>query len=203
MDNHPQNGKTIRSVRNLLVALNRDLFTISEYMRDDYNVKDYTEFEYLVMAIEDRRYLTHCGVDLRSIVRESVKAICFKKHGGASTVDMQLVRTITNFKENSFFRKMYESILACLINYKYSKKQIIRCYLDNAFFGSGIYSSNDAAIIMYSMDRECLSIDQKSFIAAMLLRPKPLKPSDKWHKLVLRRALYAQSVRHLVKKRNN
>jgi penicillin-binding protein 1A len=49
--------------------------------------------EVLVVLLEDWRYFEHRGIDWRSVLREGLKAISFQKHGGASTIDMQFVRT--------------------------------------------------------------------------------------------------------------
>ncbi|MEI7368686.1 biosynthetic peptidoglycan transglycosylase [Pectobacterium sp. 1950-15] len=202
MDSQPNNGKIIRNFRNILVSLNFDLLLIARYMDEGDNSYDYNDFEYLVMTLEDRRYMRHCGIDIRSFVREALKAIRFKKHGGASTIDMQMVRTITGFKEHTLFRKIYESILAYLINHKFNKKQIIRCYLRHAFFGSGLYGHENASLSIYNKMTHELTFEEKSFIAAMLLKPKPLNPSQTWFNSVNNRASYAQRMRPFVKERN-
>ena len=138
-----------RKIRNFLITINQDLFLIREKIEEISYTQiigyhDYDELHYLVMALEDRRFLKHCGVDFRSILRECIKFFLRKKFGGASTIDMQMVRTITGFKERTLYRKFYESILAFIVNFKFSKKQIIDCYLNNAFFGSHLYGIEKA-----------------------------------------------------------
>lgn len=157
------------------------------------------DIDYLVMALEDRRFLRHCGVDSISLIRELWKAALMKKHGGASTIDMQLVRTITGFKENTVFRKIYEIVLSVLVNFKFSKKQIIKAYLRNAFFGSRLIGIEKASIAVFGKNVICLSFDEKAFVAAMLLRPKPLNPQPQWSDSVIARAEYAKRTRILVK----
>jgi len=196
----PYNERHYRCFKNFLIYLNRDLFLISHYM-DKYDVySEFDDLDYLVMALEDRRFLRHCGFDFISLARESWKAILRKKHGGASTIDMQLVRTITGFKENTLFRKIYEIILSVLVNFKFSKKQIIKAYLRNAYFGSRLIGVERASLGVFSKYSFQLSYDEKAIIAAMLLRPKPLIPKQVWIESVMFRANYAKLARVFVKK---
>lgn len=158
------------------------------------------ELHYFVMALEDRAFVNHHGIHMKSIIREVYKLILRKKHGGASTIDMQMVRTITGFKEKTFSRKLYEATLAVLINFKYSKLQIINCYLHHAFFGSHLYGLNSA--IEYLFNKKYLTNlndEEMAIIAAMLQKPKPLNPSAKWRESVMKRARYAQTVRIRIK----
>lgn len=199
MSGYPYNQRHYRRFRNILIDLNRDLLTISEYMNEYDDYYELNDLCYFVMALEDRRFFRHCGFDFFSFVREVFKAACKKKHGGASTIDMQLVRTITGFKDLTLYRKFYEVILAILLNFKFSKKKIIMCYLRNAFFGSRLIGSEKAASF-FNKNVDELNYDESACLAAMLLRPKPLKPSEKWFESIKVRALYAKRFRGAVKK---
>jgi len=159
----------------------------------------FDEFDYLVMALEDRRYLKHRGVDLLSVFREILKMLTFQKHGGASTIDMQMVRTLTNYRELTFKRKLYEIILSLLINFRFSKNEIMKCYMDNAFFGSHLIGVTKACMAEYGKSLDEISDQEKARLAAMLLKPRPQKPTEKWRSDVESRAAYAQSMRSRVK----
>lgn len=159
----------------------------------------FDEFDYLVMALEDRRYLKHRGVDLPSVFREVLKMLTFRKHGGASTIDMQMVRTLTNYRELTFKRKIYEIILSLLINFRFSKNEIMKCYMDNAFFGSHLIGVTKACMAEYGKRLDEISDQEKARLAAMLLKPRPKKPTEKWRSDVKSRAAYAQSMRGRVK----
>ena len=199
MSGYPYNKRHYRRLRNILIDLNRDLLTISEYMNEYDDYYELNDLCYFVMALEDRRFFRHCGFDFFSFVREIFKAICNKKHGGASTIDMQLVRTITGFKDLTLYRKFYEVILAVLLNFKFSKKQIIMCYLRNAFFGSRLIGA-EKAVSIFNKNVYELNYDESACLAAMLLRPKPLNPNEKWFESIRVRALYAKRFRGAVKK---
>lgn len=193
-----------RKIRNFLITINQDLFLIREKIEKISYIQiisydDYDELHYLVMSLEDRRFLKHCGVDFRSILRECKKFLFGEKFGGASTIDMQMVRTITGFKERTLYRKIYESILAFIVNFKFSKKQIIDCYLDNAFFGSRLYGVKRATQKHFGKDISQLTDDEKAQLAAMLQRPRPRYPSAEWQEKILIRARYAQGIRSRMK----
>ncbi|MGK4476602.1 biosynthetic peptidoglycan transglycosylase [Aeromonas molluscorum] len=198
MTAQPFNTRHYRRFRNLLIDLNRDLLSISHKMCESDKYGGFTELEHYVMALEDRRFVSHCGFDIKASARELIKKIRRKKHGGASTIDMQMVRTITEFKDMTIYRKLYETLLSWLVNFHFTKKQIIRCYLKNAFFGSRLIGAEKAANVLFNKDLSMLEKDESAFIAAMLLRPKPLNPKNEWFEIVKSRASYAQSVRVLV-----
>lgn len=89
---------------------------------------------------------------------------------------MQMVRTITNFRERTLFRKVYEMTLAYIVNYRYSKKQIIDCYLKYAFFGSKLIGIKNVLSLYEVIDINDLNNHQKAIIAAFLQIPRPLNP---------------------------
>lgn len=195
--NIPRNGKSYHIFRRFLIRLNRDMIGISSKVKE--NASDFEEFDFLVMAIEDRRFLCHRGVDLISVARETIKMVSGRKHGGASTIDMQMVRTLTGYKELSTKRKLYEMTIAVLINFKFSKTQIMQCYMDHAFFGSHLIGLKKACEKVYNKPLDQLTSFEKARLAAMLLNPKPLIPDADWESRVVLRAAYAQAKRHLVK----
>ncbi len=199
MTAQPFNTRHYRKFRRFLVDLNMDLSYISSKMSDCDSYGEFSDLEYYVMALEDRRFISHCGFDIKAFVRELTKKVKGRKHGGASTIDMQMVRTITGFKDLTVYRKLYEILLSWLVNFHFTKKQIIRCYLRNAFFGSHLIGVEKASFAMFGKAPSMLNRDESAFVAAMLLRPKPLSPKVEWFGIVNSRASYAQSARVFVK----
>ena len=185
-----------RKIRNLIININIDIISISSYMED--NDEYVSELHYYILALEDRNFFRHCGVDFKAILREFKNMLIGKKYGGASTIDMQLVRTITNYRERTISRKIYEMTLAILLNFKFSKKQILNCYMRNAFLGSHIIGF-EAAIRKRFKDKPVLSELEMASLAAMLLKPMPLTPTKEWFCANESRARYAQKVRVFVK----
>ena len=153
-----------------------------------------TALELMTIALEDRRFFYHAGLDLRSVVRETIKALTGRKHGGASTIDMQFVRTVTGFRAPTLKRKIYEAFLALLIQFRHKKLEILRSYLDCAFFGSGLIGADAAAQRIFSKSADRLSLEEASFISAMLAYPRPQHGLPRWEKRARRRAAYAVEV---------
>ena len=183
-------------LRQGLLALHRDLLTIHRYARTwaGYYPSELTNLEKLVLVLEDRRFMRHAGVDLVSVAREIGRALMFRRHGGASTIDMQFVRTATGYRRRSLSRKIYEMLLALLIQYRYSKIVILRSYLNRAFFGSRLIGADRASQTMFGTSSDELSLEQASEIAAMLVYPKPLAGGDQWLAKVRRRANYGMRI---------
>jgi len=153
-----------------------------------------TALELMTIALEDRRFFYHRGVDVPSIIRETVKALTGRKHGGASTIDMQFVRTVTGFRAPTITRKLYEGFLALAIQPRHKKLEILRSYLACAYFGSGLIGANAAARTTFNKDADRLSIEEASLISAMLAYPRPLHALPRWEQRARRRAAYAVTV---------
>lgn len=89
-----------------------------------------------IISIEDKRYLTHKGIDIYSIFRAIIKNITSTRIEGASTINQQLVRNITNDRELKLKRKFNEVLLAVLIDNEFTKAQILNAYLNLYQFNS-------------------------------------------------------------------
>ena len=153
-----------------------------------------TALELMTIAIEDRRFFHHPGVDVLSILRETIKVLKGRKHGGASTIDMQFARTVTGYRAPTMRRKIYEGFLALVIQSRHKKLEILQSYLACAFFGSGLIGANAAAQRVFNKDADQLSIKEASFISAMLAYPRPLDGLPRWEQRARRRAAYAVAV---------
>jgi membrane peptidoglycan carboxypeptidase len=182
--------KTVPGVKKLLVRLHRDLFAIERKIISCEGAPVLTSFEKLVLVLEDRRFLRHSGFDPIAFTRELLKAVVGRRHGGASTIDMQFVRTATGFKDKNLRRKLYEIALASMIQYRYSKLLILRSYLDCAFFGSHLYGADRASLKVNGKALAELSDNEASKLAAMLVYPRPLRPEEEWGMKIERRAAY-------------
>jgi hypothetical protein len=174
----------------------------SDLSRIDQNVRSLphsaantlTALELMTIALEDRRFFFHRGIDLRSFFRETIKAVTGRKHGGASTIDMQFVRTVTGFRALTIQRKIYEAFLAFVIQSRHKKLEILRSYLACAFFGSGLIGADAAAQRIFNKNADRLTIEEASFISALLACPRPLHGVPRWEQRARRRAAYAVAV---------
>lgn len=188
-------------MRHLLIKLNKDLDKISNYCPSHHSeITQELPIHRMVLLLEDRRFFNHWGIDVWSLKRELFRFLTFRKHGGASTIDMQLVRTITDYRERTIYRKIYEMILAFLIQYHCSKWQILQSYLDEAYFGSGLRGTRVSSQELYGKQPSRLSIEEAAELASLLVYPKPRNPGQRWRAKVERRARYASRLNARFKK---
>ncbi len=175
--------------KRMLLRIHRDLAKIVRPFEGFYR-HDLSDIEVIIVLLEDRKFFQHHGVDFRSIVRELWKMCTFRRFGGASTIDMQFVRTMTGFKERTLRRKLYEMFLAYLLQFQMSKLAILRCYLEVVYLGSGLRGIGSAARKVFEKEVGSLDRDEAAQIAAMMVYPRPLNPTATWAENVERRAAY-------------
>lgn len=187
---------SLPSIRRGLLRVHSDLLTI--HAEIDQFAAHYpdklTRFERMVITLEDRRFFKHAAIDLKAIFRVLWRGATFRGFGGASTIDMQFVRTATGYYDRTLRRKIYEILLAKLIQYRYSKIVILRSYLNIAYFGSSMRGAEAAAFKLFDKSSAELDEDEAALIASQLVYPRPLKPSPEWERKRLRRANYIKSV---------
>ncbi len=135
----------LSTFRSSLLRMHRTILLIDAQLPYIDNKPKLSTFEKMIILLEDKRFLDHFGFDLRSIIREIVRWGCRRRHGGASTIDMQLFRTASDRYERTFRRKIRELIGVVILQRKFTKIQILRIYLRIAYFGTGIKGASDAA----------------------------------------------------------
>ena len=126
----------------------------------------------LLILGEDRRFLSHNGIDFLSIIRAIYLFISARKIQGASTIEQQLVRTITNQREISVHRKLREMFFAVYISRIYTKKQIATAYLRCAYFGWRMNGLKEVLARM-NIDINNGSIHKFANIIARIKYPEP------------------------------
>jgi membrane peptidoglycan carboxypeptidase len=146
--------------------------------------------EILVLLLEDRRFFQHRGIDWKAVVRETFRMLTLQRYGGASTIDMQFVRTRTGYKARTLKRKLYEMLLARALQKRMSKLEILRTYLHEVYLGSRLYGISSAAEAIFQKPRYDLALREASIIAASMVYPRPRAPTPQWKKNVERRATY-------------
>src|SRR3954453_11077392 len=108
--------------------------------------------EHAIIAIEDRRFYTNNGVDLKGIARAAVTDVTNKKAvQGASTIPQQFVKLqLAAQNKRTVFQKLREAALAYHLSRTWSKERILRNYLNSIYFGNGAYGIESAARIYFS-----------------------------------------------------
>jgi membrane carboxypeptidase/penicillin-binding protein len=144
-----------------------------------------------LIVAEDHRFFRHRGVDLIAVLRAIRRNIISRKHEGASTIEQQLVRTITCRYERTFRRKITEIFLASLIETVIPKKDIPGIYLSLAYFGWKMNGVKQACLRLdFALTN--LSLFQSSLIIARLKYPEPKNPT-----LLRKQQIYNRS-RHIL-----
>jgi penicillin-binding protein 1A len=107
-----------------------------------------------VISVEDKRFYSNSGIDLRGIARAFVNDV-FKKGGlqGASTIEQQFVKNALRAQSHrTIFEKLREAALAFHLAHKWSKNKIITEYLNTIYFGNGAYGIESAARTYFGQD---------------------------------------------------
>lgn len=132
-----------------------------------------------VVAIEDRRFFDHIGIDFVSIIRALY--INHKKGyiaQGASTITQQLAKMLFLDSQKTFKRKIQEVLLSFQLERKFNKEQILELYLNRAYFGSGNYGIKNAAKNYFNKDISEINLNESAILAGLLKAPSKLSPKN-------------------------
>jgi penicillin-binding protein 1A len=103
-----------------------------------------------IVAVEDRRFWSDPGVDLRGIARAVVSDVTGGSRQGASTIAQQFVKNALSEQDNrTVFEKLREAALAYHLTRRWSKKKIMEEYLNSIYFGNGAYGVESAARVYF------------------------------------------------------
>ena len=130
------------------------------------------------VAIEDRRFYHHWGVDPRGMARAALAN--FRRGGvrqGGSTITQQLAKTSFLTGDRTIKRKAQEIIIAFWLEAWLSKQEILSRYLSSVYFGDGVYGLRAAAHHYFNRAPEHLSLAQSAMLAGMVQAPSRLAPT--------------------------
>ncbi len=182
------------SLKRFLYEVYRDLTIVDRYLLN-YHSGHLNALDRAVLVLEDRRFFRHWGIDWRSVLRDFIRMVTFRRFGGSSTIEMQFVRTCTGYRQRTIRRKVYEMLLASLLQYRASKIQILKSYMAVVYLGHGVRGAQVAAAMLFSKRQlEQLTVAEACHIAAMMVYPMPKVPTERWRARVDRRANYALSL---------
>ncbi len=130
-----------------------------------------------VIAIEDRRFYEHGGVDLWGVGRAIVVNVASGSlRQGASTITQQLARNLLLSQERSFVRKAREALLALELERRFGKDQILTLYLNRVYFGGGAYGVDAAARRFFGKPATEVNLWEAALLAGVLQAPSRLAP---------------------------
>jgi penicillin-binding protein 1A len=131
-----------------------------------------------LIAVEDRRFRSHPGVDPIGIVRGIwISMTAGGQVRGVSTISQQLARNIFLTNDRSFGRKVREGILALAIERRFSKDQVLELYLNRVYFGGGAYGIDAAARRFFGHSARQLSLPEAAIIAGLVKAPSNYSPT--------------------------
>ena len=129
------------------------------------------------VAIEDRRFFLHHGVDVRAIARAAVvNANEGEVVEGGSTITQQLVKNLYVGTAETFRRKFDEAALAWQLEDRLTKDQILTRYLNTVYLGEGAYGVQSGAQTYFSIDAQDLSLAQSALLAGLIAAPNHFDP---------------------------
>ena len=136
------------------------------------------EMKDAMVAVEDRRYYMHPGIDPIGITRSFwVRLQRGYWAQGGSTITQQLARNIYLNNNREFGRKIREWILAMAMETKFSKEQILELYLNKVYFGGGAYGVDAASRRFFDHGAESLNLAEAAIIAGLVKAPSRYSPT--------------------------
>jgi penicillin-binding protein 1A len=130
------------------------------------------------IAIEDRRFYSHHGVDPFGILRALAADVLRRGASqGGSTITQQLAKNLFLTQERTVSRKLQEIVLALWLEHKFGKAQILELYLNRVYFGAGAYGVEAAAQRYFAKPARQLTLAEAAMLAGLVQSPSRLAPS--------------------------
>ncbi|MDI7862873.1 penicillin-binding protein [Rhizobiaceae bacterium n13] len=131
-----------------------------------------------VIAIEDRRFYSHFGVDPLGLARAMVTNVTTGRMvQGGSTLTQQLAKNLFLSPERTLERKVQEVLLALWLEHKFTKDQILAMYLNRVFFGSNAYGVEAASRRYFHKSARDVNLGEAALLAGLLKAPSRLSPA--------------------------
>ncbi len=129
------------------------------------------------IAVEDSRFYTHHGLDLRGIARAAlVNLQAGRVYQGGSTITQQLAKNLFLSSERTFTRKFKEMIYTFQLEYHFTKDEILETYLNQIYFGHGAYGVEAASHLYFGKSVKDLSLEEAAMLAGIPKGPSLFSP---------------------------
>lgn len=146
------------------------------------------------LAIEDRRFFTHWGVDPRGLGRAVWSNVTGGATQGGSTITQQLAKFTFLTPERSMTRKARELMIAFWLEAWLTKDEILERYLSNAYFGDNVYGLRAASLHYFYRQPENLKPEQAAMLAGLLQAPSRYAPTKHYERAEKRMQLVVKSM---------
>ncbi|MBO4836698.1 MAG: transglycosylase domain-containing protein [Clostridia bacterium] len=161
---YDENGNLITDYKG---TENRVMVSISEMT---------TDLQHAFVAVEDARFYTHNGVDLKRIVGALIQNFTTGSQQGGSTITQQLIKNTILSSEQSYKRKIQEAYLAMQLENQYTKEQILESYLNTIYLGENYYGVYTAARGYFGKKLNELSLRECAMLAGLCTNPYYYNP---------------------------
>ncbi|SER76544.1 transglycosylase domain-containing protein [Lachnobacterium bovis] len=152
-------------------------------------------FEEAMISIEDKKFMTHNGVDYKAFFRAGTAFIQKKKiTQGGSTITMQLSKNIFLDSRQTVQRKLKEIFISMRLEKLYTKQDIMEFYLNNVYFANGYYGVKAASKGYFNCDMKDLSLSQVAFLCAIPNSPTYYDPVVNPNHTITRRNLILKNM---------
>ena len=172
----------LRPIKTISKVLDRNGDTIGIFAEENREVIPFGDipkaFMNALVATEDADFMNHSGVSGRGLVRAGWNFISSfgQRREGASTLTMQLIRTVTDKRQKRLDRKLQEIILARKLEKAYTKKQILELYANEVNFGGGRYGIEAAAKFYFGKSAPQLNVEECALLVGLVQRPTYYNP---------------------------
>lgn len=150
------------------------------------------QVKHAFLAAEDADFYRHNGIDYggltRAILTEIKHAFIGGRRVGGSTITQQAARTLLLSRERTYTRKLKEIMLARKIEESLSKDEILGLYLNQIYFGNGVYGIEEAARFYYGCHARNLTLGQAAALASVPKSPNRINPRADKNRIIERRA---------------
>ncbi|WP_373895651.1 transglycosylase domain-containing protein [Virgibacillus sp. CBA3643] len=144
--------------------------------------------QHAFISIEDRRFYDHGGIDFRSVFRAVFKNIlAMSKVEGASTITQQVGKNLFLTNDKTWTRKAKEAMAAINLERKFTKDDILELYLNEIYFGEGIYGVETASNYFFSKSVDDLTVAEGALLAGLAKAPNGYSPINHPEKALDRR----------------
>lgn len=151
-----------------------------------------------VVAIEDRRFYEHNGVDPRGVLRAArANTSAGSVQQGGSTITQQLAKVLFTDGERSLTRKLREVLLAYELEVRVDKDQVLEAYLNTVYYGNGAYGVESAARSYFGKRTTDLTLHESALLAGLIQSPSRVDPTRNPEAALKRRNVVLVAMREL------
>ncbi len=130
------------------------------------------------IAIEDRRFYDHHGIDPMGLVRAMLANMLHRNISqGGSTITQQLAKNLFLSRNRNMMRKLQEIMLSLWLEHKFTKAEILELYLNRVYFGAGAYGVEAAAQRYFGKSARQVSLSEAALLAGLVKSPSRLAPT--------------------------